>query len=136
MKKRRILLGLVLTLGLFAPSVSADGLPFAVTPQPMKAQLDKTAHYYDLKTHPGQVVVLKMQVKNLTQTTKTVRMIPEPARTNPLGDVVYDRTVGQAINPRLGFEKLATGTQKMKLSAGQTRYLTVKVRCQRPWGTV
>lgn len=134
MTKQMILLGVVLAMGFLTQPVSADGLPFAVTPQPMKAQLDKKAHYYDLQTHPGEVVALKMQIKNLTQTAKTVRMIPEPARTNQLGNVVYDRTVGQAINPRLGFDKLATSTQRIKLSAGQTRRLTVKVRLPKTMG--
>lgn len=138
MKKQHLLMSLVMLVGSLILSIggraeparaaSGDGAGFTVKAILPDNQANSDVSYFDLNVEPGQKQELQIQVSNLEQKEKTLKVQPNTAFTNSNGVIEYSKAnLKKDSSAQYTFRELMSKTQTVKLAAGATQTLTFEL---------
>ncbi|MFD1319187.1 DUF916 and DUF3324 domain-containing protein [Loigolactobacillus zhaoyuanensis] len=139
MKKQHLLMSLVMLVGgLFlsigghadsAQAASGDGAGFTVKAVLPDNQANKSVSYFDLNVEPGKTQELQVEVNNLEQKAKTLKVQPNTAFTNSNGVIEYSKAkLKKDSSAKYTFRELMSKTQTVKLAAGEKKTLTFELK--------
>lgn len=124
MKKRKLSYLLLIMIGLFMvvhSRVFANDMDYSVSANIPENQIDKSQTYFDLRMKPNQKQEISVLLKNTSDKSATISVVPHTAVTNQNGVIDYGKKIAKDTSLKYEFTDLVKGNTTYKLKPKESR---------------